>query len=250
MSVIEARDVVKVFETGGETIRALKGVSIAVEAGEFVAIMGPSGSGKSTLLNILGLLDEPTEGTVLLDGEDVTGLTDSERTRARKRTIGFIFQDFYLISTLTAQENVEIPRLLDHDSETPNRAAALLESVGLGDRLGHTPGELSGGQKQRVAIARSLINDPRVVLADEPTGNLDRATGRAVLDQFLNVTAEGVTVIAVTHDQQVAEFADRTVTLVDGLIGKETPGVGTGTVDVSGTSGPTEEGGDTTEDSG
>ena len=219
--VIEARDVVKRYETGAETILALAGVSIAIEPGEFVAIMGPSGSGKSTLLNVLGLLDEPTEGAVYLDGEDTSTLTESERTRARKRTIGFIFQNFYLIPTLTARENVEIPRLLDQDPNTPERAAELLSRVGLGDRLDHTPGELSGGQKQRVAIARSLINDPRLLLADEPTGNLDRETGRSVLRQFQEICEEGVAVVAVTHDAQVTDHADRTVTLVDGRISSE-----------------------------
>ena len=225
--VIEARDVVKRYVTEAETILALDGVSLAVEPGEFVAIMGPSGSGKSTLLNVLGLLDEPTEGAVYLDGEDTSTLTERERTSARKRTIGFIFQNFYLIPTLTAKENVEVPRLLDQDPETPARAAELLAKVGLGDRLDHTPGELSGGQKQRVAIARSLVNDPRVLLADEPTGNLDRQTGRDVLEQFEEIRTEGVAVIAVTHDAQVADYADRTITLVDGRVSADEPRVAT-----------------------
>ena len=223
MTIVEARDVVKRYQTGGETLEALKGVSLGIEAGEFVAIMGPSGSGKSTLLNVLGLLDEPSEGAVYLDGEDVTTLTDNQRTAARKRTIGFVFQNFYLIPTLTAQENVEIPRLLDHDPETPKRAAELLTEVGLGERLDHKPSELSGGQKQRVAIARALVNDPRIVLADEPTGNLDRKTGRKVLEQFVEICDEGVAIVAVTHDQQVTQFVDRTVNIVDGLIGDDVP---------------------------
>jgi len=225
--VIEARDVVKRYETEAETIEALAGVSVAVEPGEFVAIMGPSGSGKSTLLNVLGLLDEPTEGAVYLDGQDTSTLTERERTTARKRTIGFIFQNFYLIPTLTALENVEIPRLLDHDPGVSARAAELLSRVGLGDRLDHTPGELSGGQKQRVAIARALVNDPRLLLADEPTGNLDRATGRSVLEQFREICDGGVAVVAVTHDAQVAQFSDRTVTLVDGRVRDEPPEVAT-----------------------
>lgn len=242
--VIEARDVVKRYETEAEVILALAGVSVAVEPGEFVAIMGPSGSGKSTLLNVLGLLDEPTEGSVFLDGEDTSTLSEAERTRARKRTIGFIFQNFYLIPTLTAQENVEIPRLLDQDPETSGRAAELLSRVGLGERLDHTPGELSGGQKQRVAIARSLINDPRVLLADEPTGNLDRATGRSVLEQFQEICAEGVAVIAVTHDAQVTDHADRTITLVDGKIRSEdlrvaTAGDSSGSTGAAGSTGST-----------
>ena len=223
--VIEARDVVKRYETEAETILALAGVSVAVEPGEFVAVMGPSGSGKSTLLNVLGLLDEPTEGAVYLDGEDTSTLTERQRTLARKRTIGFIFQNFYLIPTLSARENVEIPRLLDHDQGSAERAAELLTRVGLGDRLDHTPGELSGGQKQRVAIARSLVNDPRVLLADEPTGNLDRETGRSVLGQFQEICNEGVAVIAVTHDLQVTDHADRTITLVDGRLSSDEPRV-------------------------
>ncbi len=231
----------------------------------------PSSRGKSTLLNVLGLLDEPTEGAVFLDGEDTSTLTERERTRARKRTIGFIFQNFYLIPTLTARENVEVPRLLDQDPETRDRAAQLLERVGLGDRLDHTPGELSGGQKQRVAIARSLINDPRVLLADEPTGNLDRATGRDVLQQFQEICDAGVAVIAVTHDAQVTDHADRTITLVDGKISSEelrvagagaggtgsggtdsggasSRGVGSSRSGVDATTGTTETGGATGED--
>ena len=225
--VLEVRDVVKRYEPGGETIEALKGVSMAARAGEFIAVMGPSGSGKSTLLNVLGLLDEPTSGAVYLDGADTSTLTERARTTARKRTIGFVFQNFYLIPTLTALENVEVPRLLDGDPDLAERAATLLEEVGLGDRLDHTPGELSGGQKQRVAIARALVNDPRVLLADEPTGNLDRTTGRSVLEQFAAVCDAGVAVVAVTHDQQVAGFADRTVTLVDGRVGEPAAGATT-----------------------
>jgi putative ABC transport system ATP-binding protein len=221
--VIETRNVVKRYETGGETLTALKGIDFAVEPGEFVSIMGPSGSGKTTLLNLLGLLDDPSEGAVLLDGEDVTGLSDREQTRARKRTIGFVFQNFYLIPTLTAKENVEIPGLFDRDPTLEKRSIDLLTRMGLGERLHHKPDELSGGQKQRVAIARSLINEPRVVLADEPTGNLDRETGRQILSQFVEVTERDVAVIAVTHDDLVNEYVDRTVRLVDGLMGEDAP---------------------------
>jgi putative ABC transport system ATP-binding protein len=223
VAVIEARNVVKRYETGGETLTALKGIDFAVEPGEFVSIMGPSGSGKTTLLNLLGLLDDPSDGRVVLDDEDVTGLSDRERTRARKRTIGFVFQNFYLIQTLTAKENVEIPALFDRDPSVEERAVDLLERVGLGDRLDHTPDELSGGQKQRVAIARSLVNEPRVVLADEPTGNLDRDTGRQILEEFVAVTDRDVAVIAVTHDELVNEYVDSTVRLVDGFMGEEAP---------------------------
>ncbi|MFC7045775.1 ABC transporter ATP-binding protein [Halobacteriaceae archaeon GCM10025711] len=219
MGVIEARAVTKRYDTGGETLEALKAVDFAVEPGEFVTIMGPSGSGKTTLLNVLGLLDEPNEGQVFLDDEDVTHLSDRERTNARKRTIGFVFQDFYLLPTLSAQENVEIPLLFDRDPATAERARDLLTRLGLGERLDHRPNQLSGGQKQRVAIARALVNEPRVVLADEPTGNLDRATGRQILDEFTRIRKEGVAVVAVTHDPLVNEYTDRTVEIVDGHIG-------------------------------
>ncbi|MFC7082048.1 ABC transporter ATP-binding protein [Halorussus caseinilyticus] len=220
MTVLEVENAVKRYETGGETVTALKGIDFSVEPGEFVSVVGPSGSGKTTFLNVLGLLDVPTEGSVRLDGDEVTDLSDRERTRARKRTIGFVFQDFFLIPTLTAQENVEVPRLFDDDPETSERAVDLLERVGLGDRLDHNPNELSGGQKQRVAIARSLINRPRVLLADEPTGNLDRDTGKQILDEFTNVCDRGVAVITVTHDPLVEEYVDRTVELVDGDLKK------------------------------
>jgi putative ABC transport system ATP-binding protein len=218
VSVIEARDVTKRYETRSEVVEALVDVDLAVEPGEFIAVMGPSGSGKSTLLNVLGLLDVPTEGDVYLDGEPTARLSDRQRTRARKRTIGFVFQNFYLIPTLTAQENVEIPQLLDRNPETPERAADLLRRVGLGDRLTYRPDQLSGGQKQRVAIARALVNDPRLVLADEPTGNLDRETGRSVLTQFTEICEGGVAVVAVTHDEQVLDYTDRVVNIVDGRI--------------------------------
>jgi len=218
VTVLETRDVSKRYETGGETIVALQDVSFRIEPGEFVSIMGPSGSGKSTLLNILGLLDVPSEGTVLLDGEDVTDLPDRRRTRERRQTIGFVFQQFYLLPTLSAIENVAVPRLFDDEGETRARASDLLGRVGLGDRLTHRPNQLSGGQKQRVAIARALINEPRVVLADEPTGNLDRETGRQILDEFVRITERDVAVVAVTHDRLVNEYVDRSVDLVDGVI--------------------------------
>jgi putative ABC transport system ATP-binding protein len=214
--IVDARELVKRYESGAGYLEALKGVDIAVNPGEFVAIVGPSGSGKSTLLNVLGLLDEPTEGSVYVDGTDTAGLSDAERTAARKRIVGFVFQNFYLIPTLSAVENVEVPVLLDRDATTHERATDLLNRVGLGDRLDHYPSELSGGQKQRVAIARALINGPRLLLADEPTGNLDRDTGEQVLDEFTSITAEDVAVVAVTHDPQVTDYADRTVEIVDG----------------------------------
>jgi putative ABC transport system ATP-binding protein len=213
---LRLRGVGRTYERGGETVHALRDVDLTVEAGEFVAVVGPSGSGKSTMLNTLGLLDTPTAGDVFLDGEEVSDFDDGTRTDLRKEYIGFVFQDFYLIPTLTATENVLLPTVYDADREAEARAEDLLERVGLGDRLGHRPTELSGGQKQRVAIARSLVNEPEVLLADEPTGNLDTGTGRQVLEEFERVCAEGVAVVAVTHDELVTEYADRTVELVDG----------------------------------
>jgi putative ABC transport system ATP-binding protein len=222
MTVIDARQLVKRYRTGGQTLEALKGIDFALEPGEFVSIMGPSGSGKTTLLNILGLLATPTEGRLLLEDRDVTDLGDRKRTLLRKRTIGFVFQHFYLLPTLSAVENVEVPRLFDRDRNRRARARDLLTRVGLGDRLDHRPDQLSGGQKQRVAIARSLINDPKIVLADEPTGSLDRETGRQILDEFRRIADEqDVGIIAVTHDELVNEYVDRTVHLVDGELGRE-----------------------------
>jgi putative ABC transport system ATP-binding protein len=215
---LRLRGVTRIYERGGETVHALQDVDLTVEAGEFVAVVGPSGSGKSTMLNTLGLLDTPTSGDVFLDGDEVSNLDDEARTRLRKEYIGFVFQDFYLIPTLSALENVLLPTVYDADREATDRARGLLQRVGLGDRITHRPTELSGGQKQRVAIARSLINEPEVLLADEPTGNLDTDTGRQVLEEFARVCEEGVAVIAVTHDELVTEYADRTVELVDGRL--------------------------------
>jgi len=224
--VVSGRSVTKEYRTGGETVRALRGIDFRVDPGEFVAIVGPSGSGKSTLLNVLGLLDVPTSGTVELDGVDVATLTDIERTRTRKGTIGFVFQSFHLIPTLSAVENVEVPRLLDRTPKrTRETARDLLDRVGLGDRVDHYPDELSGGQKQRVAIARALVNEPRLLLTDEPTGNLDRDTGDRILGEFDDITDEGVAVVTVTHDDYVANSADRVVNLIDGTVREDAEAV-------------------------
>jgi putative ABC transport system ATP-binding protein len=221
MSVISIADAVKEYSSGDRTLRALKGVSLSIDPGEFVAIVGPSGSGKSTLLNLLGLLDDPTTGQVTVDGARSSGLSTRERTALRRDTVGFVFQDFYLLPTLTARENVAVPGMLSDREQTLARADDLLGRVGLGDRLTHYPNELSGGQKQRVAIARSVINDPDVLLADEPTGNLDQETGGQVLDVFRGFTDDDIAVVTVTHDTQVESVADRTVELVDGLLDPE-----------------------------
>jgi putative ABC transport system ATP-binding protein len=219
-TVMSGTDVVREYQTGDQVVRALDGVDFVIRPAEFVAVVGPSGSGKSTLLNLLGLLDVPTSGRVDLHGEDVATFSEAERTRNRKRVIGFVFQSFYLIPTLTAVENVEVPRLLDRTPRrTRDRAVELLERVGLGERLRHYPDELSGGQKQRVAVARSLINGPEIILADEPTGNLDRDTGDDILALFDDLRAErDVAVVTVTHDQYVADAADRVVNLIDGEV--------------------------------
>jgi len=225
-AIISGTDVVREYDTGGQTVRALKGIDFEVGPSDFVAVVGPSGSGKSTLLNLLGLLDVPTTGTIRLRGDDVSAFSGGERTVARKETIGFVFQSFYLVPTATALENVEMPRMLERTPrKTRERATELLERVGLGDRLDHKPDELSGGQKQRVAIARSLINDPELVLADEPTGNLDRDTGDRILDLFDELRAEeDVAVVTVTHDDYVAEAAERVVNLIDGEV-RDTDGM-------------------------
>ncbi|ERG98845.1 MAG: ABC-type antimicrobial peptide transport system, ATPase component [Haloquadratum sp. J07HQX50] len=214
---IELDEVTKSYASGMGQVIALDSVDFHVDAGEVVAVIGPSGSGKSTMLNMLGLLDEPTEGQILLHGDPATGLSPAEKTTARRETIGFVFQDFHLIPTLTAVGNVRLPTAFLPDDATA-RAEDLLTRVGLGDRLRHTPDELSGGQKQRVAIARSLINEPDVLLADEPTGNLDSETGAAVLEEIRAIADEGVGVVAVTHDDLVREYTDRTVELVDGVL--------------------------------
>ena len=212
-------DVTKRYDSGGGgAVTALSHVDFAVERGEVVAVVGPSGSGKSTMLNILGLLDDPTSGGVELRGEPTAGLSAAERTDARRESLGFVFQDFHLLPTLSAVENVRLPTTFLPGDAT-ERARELLELVGLGDRLDHTPDELSGGQKQRVAIARALVNEPDVLLADEPTGNLDRDTGTAILEEIRRIADEaGVGVVAVTHDDLVTEYADRTVELVDGVL--------------------------------
>ncbi|GAB7011854.1 ABC transporter ATP-binding protein [Halolamina salina] len=219
MHVIELADVVKRYQSGEETIEALKGVDFHADRGEMVTIIGPSGSGKSTMLNMIGLLDTPTEGSVKLEGRDVTNFTEDELTEERRNGIGFVFQDFHLLPMLTAVENVELPSMWDTGVDRHDRAIDLLERVGLGERLEHTPRQLSGGQQQRVAIARALVNEPDIVLADEPTGNLDQDTGRTILDELTRLKEEeNIAIVSVTHDEQLVEYSDRVVNLVDGVI--------------------------------
>lgn len=205
---------------GSVMVEALRGIDLTIRSGEYVAIMGASGSGKSTLMNLLGCLDTPTSGVYLLDGQDVTTMDDEALSVFRGRTIGFVFQAFNLIPQLTVEDNVAVPLYYQSvpRKERLERATAALELVGLGDRLGHRPRELSGGQQQRVAIARALVGDPVVLMADEPTGNLDTATGEAILQTFEDLHAKGLTIMMVTHDDEVSARCERIVRLRDGLI--------------------------------
>ena len=218
--IIELKNVKKIYKMGNVEVPALNGVSMIVNRGEFIAIMGPSGSGKSTLMNMVGCLDVPTIGNIFLDGNDISKMTESDLAQVRGRKIGFVFQKFNLLSTLTALENITIPMMFQNiEVEKRNkRAMELLRLVGLEERANHKPSELSGGQQQRVAIARSLANDPEVILADEPTGNLDTKTGKEVMATLMRLHDEGKTIIMVTHDPNVAKFAERQVLIIDGMI--------------------------------
>jgi len=220
MPIAEVRDLVKTYKMGPVQVHALRGVSLAIQRGEYVAIMGPSGSGKSTFLNILGCLDTPTAGAYFLGGEDVARLSDPELSDVRCRRLGFIFQSYNLIQQLSVVENIEVPLFYQGWSarDSYRRAAAIAHLVGLGNRLHHRPAELSGGQQQRVAIARAMANDPLIILADEPTGNLDSSTGREILALLESLNAQGKTIIMVTHDREVAARAKRIVRFADGQI--------------------------------
>jgi putative ABC transport system ATP-binding protein len=218
--MIELRDICRHFQMGDQQVRALDRVNLHIQAGEYVSIMGPSGSGKSTLLNVFGLLDRPTSGTYVLDGRETTSLTDDELAHTRARKIGFIFQSFHLIPRLTAFENVELPLVLSGmaPEERRPRVQRLLESLSLEPRAKHRPNELSGGQRQRVAIARAMVMQPAVLLADEPTGNLDHVSGAEVLAAIERLNANGITLLVVTHDAEVAQRARRHVRMRDGKI--------------------------------
>jgi putative ABC transport system ATP-binding protein len=220
-NVVTTVNLVKDYRLGEVVVPALQGVNIEIEKGDFVAVLGPSGSGKTTLLNVIGALDRPTKGRVYVDGEDLTALSEKDLTRLRRNKIGFVFQFYNLIPVLTAFENVELPMIISGVSkqEAAQRAEKLLESVGLSNRARHRPDELSGGEQQRVAIARALTNRPSVVLADEPTGDLDTATGQQVLTMLLEMSKqENTTVVVATHDPAVVEMADRTLRMRDGHI--------------------------------
>jgi putative ABC transport system ATP-binding protein len=224
--LIELHDVTKVYQMGDVEVRALNGVTLSIERGELIAIMGPSGSGKSTLMNILGCLDQATSGEYLLEGTRISTLNDNQLAEIRNRRIGFVFQTYNLLARTSALDNVEVPLIYAGANARTRRqrASEALEAVGLGDRLHHKPNELSGGQQQRVAIARALINEPSIILADEPTGNLDTKTGQEIITLFQRLNVErGITVIYVTHDAEVARFTQRIVHLRDGRLVADDP---------------------------
>ncbi|HEX2296004.1 MAG TPA: ABC transporter ATP-binding protein [Actinomycetota bacterium] len=217
-ALVEAHGIVRTYSSGAEAVHALRGVDLTVDAGEFLAITGPSGSGKSTLLHVVGGLDRPDEGRVLLEGRDLSSLADEELALVRRRRLGFVLQFFNLLPTLSAVENVAFPLLLDGDRDALARAAESLASVGLAERAAHRPSQLSGGEQQRAALARALVTRPAVVLADEPTGNLDSATGEGILGLLRETADRGQTIVMVTHDERTADYADRTVRLADGRL--------------------------------
>ncbi|MCB2230358.1 ABC transporter ATP-binding protein [bacterium] len=225
-AVIETKHLTRVFQIGDIAVHALRGIDLTINHGEFVAIMGSSGSGKSTLMNLLGCLDTPTEGAYLLDGERVENLTKTQRATVRNRKIGFVFQGFNLLARTSALENVELPLFYNRNNgikQDHSNAIDALTRVGLAERLDHTPSQLSGGQQQRVAIARALVNHPSIILADEPTGNLDTTTSIEIISLFQDLNDSGVTVIVVTHEHDIARYAKRVVELRDGLIIHDEP---------------------------
>lgn len=226
--MIKLEGVTKSYKNGKETMDVLKGINLEISQGDFVAIMGPSGSGKSTLMNIIGCLDRPTSGAYYFEGKDISSLNDHELANIRNKKIGFVFQQFHLLPRLNALKNVELPMIYAGigKKQRDELAKQALIKVGLGDRIRHMPNELSGGQKQRVAIARAIVNNPKLILADEPTGALDTKTSEAIMEQFTMLNKEGTTIIVVTHEHEVAQFAKRTIVVRDGEILQEDLGRG------------------------
>ncbi|MFN3908067.1 MAG: ABC transporter ATP-binding protein [Flavobacterium sp.] len=221
--IIQIKNIKRDFALGSETVYVLKGIDLTINKGEYVALMGPSGSGKSTLMNLLGCLDTPTSGSYILNGKDVSKMTDNELAEIRNKEIGFVFQTFNLMPRTTALDNVALPLIYAGKSKSDRsaRAAEVLTQVGLADRMDHKPNQLSGGQRQRVAVARALVNHPSIILADEPTGNLDSKTSVEIMQLFNDIHAQGNTVILVTHEEDIARFAHRIIRLKDGIIEKD-----------------------------
>jgi putative ABC transport system ATP-binding protein len=228
--LIDIRDITKVYDMGEERVRALDGVTLGVERGEYIAIMGPSGSGKSTLMNLIGCLDTPSSGSYVLNGREVARMTDDELAQIRNQEIGFVFQTFNLLPRTTALQQVELPLVYAGVSkkERRERAVRALAAVGLADRMGHQPNEMSGGQRQRVAVGRALINDPSILLADEPTGNLDSQTGSEIMALFDDLNSRGNTIVLVTHEEDIAAHARRIVRLRDGKVRDDGPNLSRG----------------------